>query len=164
MKCKFRKAVLGPMLAAAASAACAHQSEVATTMEMGPPDETVAGDPVLPTWQALVTPTSAESEVMGEVAIRATEGGDTYAAIAIEGSEPGRTHPWHIHRGECGSGGAIVGAANAYEPITVDGGGEGKATASILLALDPEAEYYVNVHRSPDDLATIVACGAVESQ
>ena len=57
-----------------------------------------------------------------------------------------------------------MGAANAYEPITVDGGGEGKATASILLALDPEAEYYVNVHRSPDDLATIVASGAVETQ
>ena len=164
MKCKFRNAGFCVVLAGVVSAGCAHQSEVATTMEMGTPGETVAGEEVLPAWQALVTPTTAESEVKGEVTIRATEGGETYSAISIEGGESGSTYPWHVHSGDCGSGGGIVGDASAYEPITVDAGGEGKATATISVELDPDAEYYVNVHRSPDDLATIVACGEVESQ
>lgn len=164
MKCKLRNAGFGLILAGVASAACAHQSEVATTMEMGTPGETVAGDAVLPSWQALVTPATAESEVKGEVAIRATEGGETYSAISIEGGESGHAYPWHVHSGDCGSGGGIVGDASAYAPITVDASGEGKATATVAIELDPDADYYVNVHRSPDDLATIVACGEVESQ
>ena len=99
MKCKFRKAGLCVILAGVVSAGCAHQSEVATTMEMGTPGETVAGEEVLPAWQALVTPTTAESEVKGEVTIRATEGGETYSAISIEGGESGSTYPWHVHSG-----------------------------------------------------------------
>lgn len=164
MKRKFRNAGLGVIVAGVALAACAHQSEVATTMEMGTPGETAAGEAVLPTWQALVTPTMAESEVKGEVAIRATEGGETYSAISIEGGESGHTYPWHVHSGDCGSGGEIVGDASAYAPITVDASGEGKATATVGIELESEVDYYVNVHRSPDDLATIVACGEVESQ
>ncbi len=96
--------------------------------------------------------------------IRATEGGNTYSAIAIEDGDPGHTYPWHVHSGDCGSGGAIVGQASDYAPITVDASGEGKATATIALELNPDSDYYVNVHRSPDDLPTIVACGEVESQ
>lgn len=161
---KFMIAVLSLGLAGVGLAACAHQREVGTTTEMGTPGETVAQDTILPSWQALVTPTTAEGGVMGEVTIRATTGGDTYTAIEIEKATPGATHPWHVHSGDCGSGGGIVGAATAYAPITVDAGGEGEANATIAVELDPDGDYYVNVHQSPDDLATIVACGEVESQ
>lgn len=161
---KFLTALVTLGLAGTGLVACAQQSEVASTMEPGPRGQAVARDTLMPQWQALVGPTTDAGTVKGEVTIRATAEGGTYSAIAIEGAEAGSVHPWHVHAGDCGEGGEIVGAASAYNPIEVGDAGEGRATATLAVSLTPEGDYYINVHESPTDLGTIVACGEVDSQ
>lgn len=83
---------------------------------------------------------------------------ETAVSVAVAGAQANATHPWHIHRGTCGSGGAIVGAANAYPPLQVGSNGQARATARVNVGLDAMQQYYVNIHRSPQDLGTIVGC------
>lgn len=137
------------------------EEEVSTTTEMGAEGEIEAPGAGLPAWEALVSKV-AETDVHGEVAVRATTGGDTFASISLDG-EAGANYPWHVHAGECGSGGPIVGSATAYPVIGMNAEGEGTAEATLDVALDPEADYYINVHASPDDLGTIVACGELHT-
>ena len=87
----------------------------------------------------------------------------TGVTISISGARSGAQHPWHVHRGTCGSGGAIVGAANAYPLLTVGTDGTASANASISGALNEQERYHVNVHRSPTDLGTIVSCGNLDN-
>lgn len=68
-------------------------------------------------------------------------------------------HPWHIHEGRCGSGGAIVGDPSAYPALRPGTDGAGTASATVMVPLMMDRDYYVNIHESPDDLGTIVACG-----
>lgn len=166
---------LATVAAIAFTAACAQQSEVGTTIEPGeagqegvedtaqldqPTDALEEQQPT--TWQAIATKVG-ETDVRAEIAIRDERPGGTFASIALDG-EASHTYPWHVHEGYCGSGGSIVGDAAAYGEVTTDAGGEGQATADLAIDLAPDANYYVNVHASPNDLGTIVACGEVETQ
>lgn len=83
---------------------------------------------------------------------------ETAASVSIAGARSGATHPWHVHAGTCGSGGAIVGPASAYPPLTVGSNGQASATARLDVGLEPGAQYYVNVHESPSNLGTIIGC------
>lgn len=85
--------------------------------------------------------------------------GNTRVNVTLSGGSAGGVHPWHVHAGLCGSGGPIVGDADAYEPLRPDEAGNASATATLDVSLDPEADYYINIHQSPDDLGTIVGCG-----
>lgn len=85
----------------------------------------------------------------------------TGVSLSIAGAQSGARHPWHIHRGTCGSGGPIVGDASAYPVLAVGGNGQASASANLNVALNEDGSYYVNVHRSPSDLGTIVSCGAL---
>lgn len=108
-------------------------------------------------WTGNLVPQN-ESGVLGAVAARssvATAG----VAITISGAQRGARHPWHIHRGTCGSNGPIVGDAGAYPVLQVGADGIARASAELDVPLDEDASYYVNVHRSPTDLGTIVSCG-----
>ena len=84
-------------------------------------------------------------------------------SIRIRGASAGAVHPWHVHHGTCGSGGAIVDEAGDYPALTVGTGGGASATATIEVALEDDHAYHVNVHRSPQDLGTIVACGNLDN-
>lgn len=137
------------------------EEEVSTTTEMGVEGEVQVPGAALPTWEALVS-SVAETDVHGEAAVRALTGDETFVSISVDG-EAGATYPWHIHAGECDSGGPIVGSAGAYPPLSMDAEGEAMAEATLDVALDSEADYYVNVHASPDDLGTIVACGELHT-
>ena len=81
--------------------------------------------------------------------------------VSIQGAQSGAQHPWHVHSGVCGDNGAIVGNAGAYPVLTVATDGTASANATIDVALKEDQSYYVNVHRSPTDLGTIVACGRI---
>jgi hypothetical protein len=89
--------------------------------------------------------------------------GRTHVIAEISGAEPGATHPWHVHQGACESGGGIVGAAGAYPALQVGDDGRASAEGTIDVTLDAGASYHVNVHASPDDLGTIVACGNLQA-
>jgi hypothetical protein len=83
----------------------------------------------------------------------------TRASVSIENAVPGGQHPWHVHVGQCGSNGGILGAPEAYQPLDVGGNGRAESTADLALPLPASGQYYVNVHASPNNLGTIIACG-----
>ncbi len=87
--------------------------------------------------------------------------GQTGVSVTIAGLAAGEQHPWHIHSGTCGSGGPIVGAPTAYPVLQVGSNGEASASASLNVELNSGSSYYVNIHKSPSDLGTIVGCGPI---
>jgi hypothetical protein len=64
-----------------------------------------------------------------------------------------------VHHGKCGNAGSILGPATAYPPLKIGPDSTGSATASVTTSLPASGDYLVNVHASPSDLNTIVACG-----
>ena len=84
------------------------------------------------------------------------------ATIALTGATAGATHPWHVHEGKCGSGGAIVGDPSAYTPLTVGSDGTAQGNATVSTTLHEAKEYHVNVHLSPTEMGTIIACGNLD--
>lgn len=87
----------------------------------------------------------------------------TAVSVSFAGGSPmaGMTHvhPWHIHAGRCGSGGPIVGDPAAYPALRPGTDGNGTASATVNVPLTMGQDYYVNIHASPSELGTIVACG-----
>jgi hypothetical protein len=64
-----------------------------------------------------------------------------------------------VHRGQCGSDQGILGPADAYKPLKVEGNGRASASAELPVALPKAGDFFVNVHASARNLKTIVACG-----
>lgn len=89
----------------------------------------------------------------------APSSGRTIAGVTISNAAPGGVHPWHVHQGQCGSNGAILGPADAYPPLNVANDGTASAQANLDIPLPQSGEYHVNVHASSDNMGTIVACG-----
>jgi hypothetical protein len=114
-------------------------------------------------WTASVAGTPAFPGVTGASTVR-TEGEQTIAQISIQGATPGAAHPWHVHRGSCQTGGPIEGDMMAYPDLEIGAGGTANAIATIAHRLSAGVSYFVNVHLSQDDLATIVACGNLSGQ
>jgi hypothetical protein len=83
----------------------------------------------------------------------------TTAHVEISNAVPRGVHPWHVHRGQCGSDQGILGPADAYKPLKVDGDGRANSTASLSIPLPKTGEYFINVHASARNMSTIVACG-----
>ena len=84
------------------------------------------------------------------------------ANVSLTGATPGAVHPWHVHEGKCGSGGAIVGDPSAYTPLTVGSDGTAQGNATVGTTLHEARDYHVNVHASTGDMGTIIACGNLE--
>jgi hypothetical protein len=89
----------------------------------------------------------------------APSGGHTVAGVTISNAAPGGVHPWHVHQGECGGNGAILGPADAYPPLNVATDGTASAQANLDIPLPESGDYHVNVHASSDNMGTIIACG-----
>lgn len=84
----------------------------------------------------------------------------TNVTVSITGAKAGDTLPWHIHDGKCGDASPpVVGDATAYPPLVVRADGTATGSATINVKLNEARNYIVNVHASPTNLATIVACG-----
>jgi hypothetical protein len=115
-------------------------------------------------WNAtLVTP----AEMAGATQLRGTgwmgarkgDSTQTEASASIANAAAGGVHPWHVHIGRCGADQGILGPAEAYEPLEVDGDGRARATAELPLAVPLSGQYFVNVHASASNMKTIIACG-----
>ena len=83
----------------------------------------------------------------------------TQAGVTISNAVPGGQHPWHVHRGRCGADQGIFGPADAYKPLKVGDNGRGSSTAELSMQSPKTGEFFVNVHASQRNMATIVACG-----
>lgn len=108
-------------------------------------------------WSGDLEP-QAGTQVLGRVAAQSAVA-STGVSVTISGASAGARHPWHIYRGTCGSNGPIVGDASVYPVLSAGSDGIASASANLNVGLSEDASYYVNIHRSPNDLGTIVACG-----
>lgn len=137
--------VLG--LAGLATTACTREAQV----ESEPSPEATRTE-----WRATISPQGADGH--GGTATATVNASGTRVTVNLR-SGSGGEHPWHVHRGTCGSGGGIVGAANAYPILEPDDMGDATATANISVRLSPGESYHVNIHQSPTQTGTIVGCG-----
>lgn len=112
-------------------------------------------------WDGRLTGQGIYSGVSGGTNANVVDG-RTMVSVNIMGATPDAVHPWHIHEGKCGSGGPIVGDPMAYPPLRVGADGRAADNAEILVGLNEAKDYFVNVHASTTDLATIVACGDLD--
>ena len=150
--------------ASVALAACATSSatppDTGTAVTPPPPGTTSATTPAGSslTWRATLQPMNG-SNITGTAAVSPATTGAMTATVNISGATAGDVHPWHVHTGTCATGGGVVGPGSAYTPLTVAAGGSASSTASIPAVLDGTQKYHVNIHTSPTDMGTIVACG-----
>ena len=77
--------------------------------------------------------------------------------ILLSGTPVDGVHPAHFHAGDCGSGGDIV------VPLENVNGRSGLSVTTTDTPYDDvvNGNYYLNIHLSPDNMGTIVACGEV---
>jgi hypothetical protein len=145
----------GLMLSALAVASCGGRQAV----EIDPNSQ-----PVQNRWNGTV---ASPPELAGVSSIRgnawmgpdAKNADRTEAYVSVANAVPGGKHPWHVHRGRCGSDQGIFGPADAYKPLEVKGDGRASSTAELSVAAPRTGEFFVNVHASAQNMATIVACG-----
>jgi hypothetical protein len=83
----------------------------------------------------------------------------TRAHVSLSNAVPGGEHPWHVHRGRCGSDQGIFGPADAYKPVKVGDNGRAVSDADLPVATPRTGEFFVNVHASAQNMRTIIACG-----
>jgi hypothetical protein len=83
----------------------------------------------------------------------------TQAHVDIANAVPGGVHPWHVHRGRCGSDQGIFGPPDAYRPLKVESNGRANSTATLTVPFPKAGDFFVNVHASSKNMRTIVACG-----
>ena len=100
------------------------------------------------------------STVHGTATVHSMDNVQQTVQLQISGGTPGATYPWHIHTGSCSNGMTpIVGAPQNYTALGTSGDGTASLMATIPIALNDKQPYHVNVHASPTDMGTIVACG-----
>ena len=142
-------------LAAIALASCGgHQS-----VEINPNTAPVAGR-----WNGVLA-TPPELAGIVQVSGQAWMGPDpkdldkTQASVSISNAVPGGRHPWHVHRGQCGTDKGILGPPDAYPPLKVEKDGRASTTTTLPIGFPKTGEFFVNVHASSKNMSTIVACG-----
>jgi hypothetical protein len=131
---------------------------------------------VSPKWTATLAPTGG-SQVAGTATVEPLErrtslplsdstkavlvdGKDSVrASISIKGGTANSSQAWHVHAGNCGAIGSVVGAMTSYPAITVGSDGSGTAVATIPGGLGA-GDHVVAVHQGSAETAT-VACGAL---
>ena len=78
--------------------------------------------------------------------------------VTLKGA-PATAQPTHIHKGTC----AKINAAPEYPLTSVTNGTSTTVVKGVKLADLLSSDYAINVHKSPDDLATYVSCGDIKS-
>lgn len=113
-------------------------------------------------WSAAATGSAGFSGAGANATARSGAGGTTVTVAFREATGmTGTVRPWHVHYGSCGNDQGIVGDAGAYTPLRPGFDGTSTVSATISVPLDPSRSYFVNIHKSPTELQTIVACGAL---
>jgi hypothetical protein len=142
------------LLSVLAGTGCGHRA-----VEISP-----KAQPVGNRWNAtLATP----AELSGAIQVTGTawmapnekDPSTTRAHVTIANASPGGAHPWHVHRGQCGTDQGIVGPPDAYTPLKVGGNGEAEGDVVLAMPLPKEGSYFVAVHASAVNMNTILACG-----
>src|SRR5687767_9283845 len=113
-------------------------------------------------WSGMASGSSGFAGAGANATARSTAGGTTVSVAFREArGMTGTVRPWHVHYGSCGNDQGIVGDAGAYTPLRPGSDGTATVSATLSMPLDPARSYFVNIHKSPTELQTIVACGAL---
>lgn len=145
-------------VAALLSLACARTPKVEVDPKTGRTDIDIQKPGVPETWSAMLNAVGG-SGVSG-TAKGTTAHDSTHVTVNVKGAQPGATLPWHIHDGKCTDSGApVFGDASAYPPLVVGSDGTATATAHLSTKLNEARNYIINIHASPTNMGTIVACG-----
>lgn len=127
-------------------------------------DVTPQRDTTMPPTDTLVPPRDTTPPMPGGPTSETLGSNQVRITLTINGAPANTTMAWHLHQGKCGSNGALIGDANAYTPVQVDGSGSATATTTISAALQERGEYYADVHASAEQGASVAACGSLEYQ
>jgi hypothetical protein len=84
---------------------------------------------------------------------------ESLASLSLSGATPGAVHGWFVQLGDCGDDRGILASLQAYPPITVDAGGQGKATVTLPFTVPTSGHFFVSVRQGDSDRAAVVACG-----
>lgn len=118
--------------------------------------------PMTTNWSGSATASPGFAGAGANAAAQSTSGGTSVSVAFREATGmTGTVRPWHVHFGTCGNDQGIVGEATAYTPLRPGADGTASASATVTVPLDPARSYFVNIHKSPSELQTIVACGAL---
>ena len=85
--------------------------------------------------------------------------GKTNVSVTLANAMARQRLPWHVHEGTCDSDLGIVGGASSYPVIVVANDGTASSNTVLTVTLNEAKDYFVNIHASPTNLQTIVACG-----
>jgi hypothetical protein len=132
--------------------ACASRTEEVSAGAITPSGSTVR-------WTAGLTPMNGSGVSGTAVVLPADNVAQARVDLVITGAQSGGIYPWHVHRGTCGNDQGIVGPPKSYPAVAVGADGTGRVLATIPTGLERGGQYMVNVHRSPQELGLIVACG-----
>ena len=141
------------------TAACARTPKVEVDPKTGRTDIDIQKPGVPETWSATIN--SMNGSTISGTASGTTAHDSTHVTVNISGGQPGATLPWHIHDGKCNDASPpVFGNASEYPPLVVGSDGKATATAHLGTKLNEASSYIINVHASPTNMGTIVACGA----
>ena len=97
-----------------------------------------------------------QSGESGTAKLTPLEGGQTKVEISLKGEAKGTPQPAHIHEGGCAN-------LDPKPKQGLDNVVNGKSTTVVPVALSDlmDKNLAINVHKSPDDIKTYVACGDI---
>lgn len=140
------------------TAACSKVVKVEADPKTGKTDVDVQAPGVAERWTGTIS-AQGGSSVSG-TASGTTANDMSHITVNIVGAQSGATHPWHVHEGKCTDAGPpIVGPPSAYPPLAVGADGRATAQAHLPTKLSEAKNYIINIHASPTNLGTIIACG-----
>ena len=149
-----------PALVLAAAACAPTYTTGGSSGETPAPSTSTAGDMAGMTHYSANLAAMNGSTVHGTAMVHSMTPGQQTVELQVSGATAGATYPWHIHSGSCADGMTpVVGSPALYTALGTSGDGTASLTATIPVTLDPTQRYHVNIHASPTNMGTIVACG-----
>ena len=149
------------VLSLAAAAACAPRYTTAGSSGESPaPSTNTTGNMAGMSHYMANLAAMSGTTVHGTAMVHSMAAGQQTVELQVSGGTPGATYPWHIHTGSCADGMTpVVGNGSLYTALGTSGDGTASVTVTLPITLDANQRYHVNVHASPADMGTIVACG-----
>ena len=112
-------------------------------------------------WSGQLTGRGMYTAVSGSVRAQSLDGRTTLT-VQLQGDSPNSSRAWALHEGRCDNPGPMLGGMYDYPALQVSSDGRATATATLQNTLNEAKSYYVAVHASTSDMATIVACGEID--
>lgn len=111
-------------------------------------------------WSADLAPPNGAVGPHGSVVLEpGKRPNSTLVRVVISGDTPGAFRPWHLHAGQCGDPGPVVGPEQSYARIRINARGNGVAVIELPIPFPEAGALFVNVHESLKAMNTIVTCG-----